>query len=227
MRGRIVALRVFAPFILYTNKMTLFIIILSVLILWSLWGFFSSRVERADYKVIRSAADYEIREYPARIVAQATVLGSYQAALREGFRIVAGYIFGGNIKKENIAMTSPVTEQTGSSEKIAMTSPVLATTQGESHVISFGMPRAYTRETLPVPTDPRVKIVTVPPQTFAVLRFSWLRTDARIKKKEALLLAALGRDHVSTKGSVIYAGYNAPWTPPWMTRHEVMVEVMA
>ncbi len=207
--------------------MTILIIVLAVFVLWSFWGYFSSRVERADYKVIRSTADYEIREYPARIVAQATVLGPYQVALREGFRIVAGYIFGGNAKKESIAMTSPVTEQGGSSEKIAMTSPVLATTQGSSHVISFGMPCSYTLATLPVPTDPRVKIVTVPSQTFAVLRFSWFRTDARIQNREARLLASLARDHVSAAGSPIYAGYNAPWTPPWMTRHEVMVEVAA
>lgn len=206
--------------------MTWFIILLAILILWSLWGYFSSRVERADYKVLRSTADYEIREYPARIVAQATVSGPYEAALREGFRIVAGYIFGGNVKKESISMTSPVLEQGKNSEKIAMTSPVLATAQGQAHIISFGMPRSYTLETLPVPTDPRVKIVSMPPQTFAVLRFSWLRTDTRIQRKEARLLAALARDHVSIKGNPIYAGYDAPWTPPWMTRHEVMAEMM-
>jgi hypothetical protein len=107
-----------------------------------------------------------------------------------------------------------------------MTSPVLATTQGKSHVISFGMPRSYTRETLPTPTDARVQIVTMPSQKFAVRRFSWLRTDARIQKKEAQLLAALARDHITIKGSPIYAGYDAPWTPPWMTRHEVMAEVI-
>jgi hypothetical protein len=206
--------------------MTYLIIVVTILILWSLWGYFSSRVERADYTVIRSGSGYEIREYPSRIVAQTTVSGSYQEALREGFRIVAGYIFGGNTKKESIVMTSPVIEQGGTSEKIAMTSPVLATTQSGFHVISFGMPRSYTLKTLPEPTDARVKIVTMPPQKFAVVRFSWLRTDVRIQKKESQLVAALHRDHISTEGSPIYAGYDAPWTPPWMTRHEVMVEVI-
>jgi hypothetical protein len=66
----------------------------------------------------------------------------------------------------------------------------------------------------------------MPSQKFAVRRFSWLRTDARIQKKEAQLLAALARDHITIKGSPIYAGYDAPWTPPWMTRHEVMAEVI-
>jgi hypothetical protein len=205
--------------------MTLLIIVIAILILWSLWGYFSSRVEQAAYEVVRSADDYEIRKYPARIVAQATVAGPYQAALSAGFRIVAGYIFGGNVKKESIAMTSPVVERGASSEKIAMTSPVLATTEGESHVISFGMPRSYTLASLPKPTDARVKIVSMPAQKFAVMRFSWFRTDARIQEKQSQLLAALGRDKVAAKGSPIYAGYNAPWTPPWMMRHEVMVEV--
>ena len=199
--------------------------ILIIFVLWSLWGYFSSSVERAEYNVTSSTSDYEIREYPARIVAQTTVKGAYQTALRMGFRIVAGYIFGGNEKKQSIAMTSPVLDQGRKSEKIAMTSPVLATTAGEEHVISFGMPRSYTLETLPTPKDARVKIVKMPAQKFAAVRFSGVRTDTRIQTKEKMLLAALARDGVLAKGSPIYAGYNAPWTAPWMTRHEVMVEV--
>ena len=208
--------------------MTFLIIVFVIVVLWSLWSYFSSRVERASYTVLQSAAHYEIREYPAHIVAETTVYGPYQSALRQGFRIVAGYIFGGNTKKESIAMTSPVVEQKGTgSEKIPMTSPVLATTQGECHVISFGMPRSYTFETLPTPIDPRVKIVRIPEQKFAVMRFSGVRTDARIQKKQIELLAALARDHMHAKGNPVYAGYNAPWTAPWMTRHEVMIEVDA
>jgi hypothetical protein len=205
--------------------MTILFIILALLILWSLWGFFSSRVEHADYQVIRRARDYEIRKYPARIVAQTSVLGSYETALREGFRIVAGYIFGANEKKATIAMTSPVLEQGSRSEKIAMTSPVLATMKSDVHSIAVGMPRSYTLETLPTPTDARIKLIALPEQTFAAVRFSWSRSEARIKKKEAQLMTALSRDGVTTTGSPMYAGYDAPWTPPWMTRHEVMIAV--
>jgi len=39
------------------------------------------------------------------------------------------------------------------------------------------------------------------------------------------LLSALARDGIVAEGSTAYAGYNAPWTPPWMTRNEVLVEV--
>lgn len=192
--------------------------------LWSLWGYASSRVEMAPYSVVKSTHDYEIRLYPAHIVAQTTVQGPYQDALNQGFRIVAGYIFGGNTKKERIAMTAPVVEQSAS-ESIAMTAPVMATIDGESHVIAFGMPRSYTLDSLPIPNDSRVKLVTIPEKKMAVVRFSWLRTSDRIASKKQELLAALARDRLTVRGEPQYAGYNAPWTPPWMMRNEVLVEI--
>jgi peptide-methionine (S)-S-oxide reductase len=112
-----------------------------------------------------------------------------------------------------------------SGENIAMTAPVVATTEGDSQIISFGMPRSYTLETLPTPDDPRVKIVMIPAKKYAVLRFSGYRSDARVKSMQEKLLAALARDGVRAEGSSAFAGYNAPGTPPWMTRNEVLVEV--
>lgn len=199
--------------------------IIVILIVWSLWGAFSSRVEQTEYKVVHKKNGYEIREYSPHIVAQTTVQGEYKAALNEGFRIVARYIFGGNKKQKSIAMTAPVISQNSVSEKIAMTAPVLTTSNNNSYVISFGMPRSYDLKTLPLPTDPRVKIVSLPAKKYAVLQFSLWRSNARIKGMESKLLSYLSRDSVLVKGSPIYAGYNAPWTPPWLTRNEVMVEI--
>ncbi len=207
---------------------TLYIVI-GIIIVWSVWGYFGSRVENTQYSVLESKSEsrkgYEIRLYPQYIVAQTVVEGSYREALNKGFRIVAGYIFGGNTKKEKIAMTSPVVEKGASSESIAMTSPVMASIEGESHTIAFGMPRSYTLETLPIPNDARVQLVTIPEKKMAVVRFSWIRTDSRVQSKKNELLDLLKRDNITTVGEVQYAGYNAPWTPPWMTRNEVMVEV--
>lgn len=205
--------------------MKILLAIIVILALWTLWGYYSSKVEQAEYTVLEKRDGYEIREYPAHIVAQTTIKGNYDAALNEGFSIVAGYIFGGNVKKQGIAMTAPVTSEQGVPEKIAMTAPVQAMEEGDARIISFVMPKSYTMDTLPTPTDSRVKIVQVPPKKVAVIRFSWFRSSDRIKEKEADLLAALTRDEVQVIGGLTYAGYNAPWTPPWMTRNEVMVEV--
>lgn len=205
------------------------ITLVAIALLWSIWGFLGSNVERADYTVVRKMNNYEIREYPAHIVAQTKVQGSYGKSLSNGFRIVAGYIFGGNTKKERIAMTAPVVAQKGersnASERIAMTAPVVATAEGDSQLISFGMPRSYTLETLPTPNDSRVKIIMIPVKKYGVMRFSWYRSDVRIKRMQEKLILTLARDGLTSIGSPAYAGYNAPWTPPWMTRNEVLVEL--
>jgi CO dehydrogenase/acetyl-CoA synthase delta subunit len=65
----------------------------------------------------------------------------------------------------------------------------------------------------------------IPAKKYAVVRFSWYRSDARAKSMQEKLLSALARDGIVAEGSTAYAGYNAPWTPPWMTRNEVLVEV--
>jgi len=57
-----------------------------VIALWSIGGFFGSRVEQADYTVVKTMNGYEIREYPARIVARTTVRGSYRESMSNGFR---------------------------------------------------------------------------------------------------------------------------------------------
>lgn len=205
-------------------KTTLYILLI-VLILWSIYGYFGSRVEQAEYTVLKKEKGYEIRNYPSHIVAQTTVTGSYGQSMNKGFTIVAGYIFGANAKKQSIAMTSPVILQEGASEKIAMTAPVMIDNESETRVLSFGMPKSYTIDTLPTPLDSRVKIVEVPEKKVAVLRFAGYRTDDRIQAMEKELLEMLSRDNIETLSNPSYAGYNAPWTPPWMTRNEVLVEV--
>ena len=205
--------------------MAILVTVLGVCVLWSIWGYFSSRVETTDYSVVAKEKGYEIRLYPAHLVAQTTLKGSYDFTLREGFRIVAGYIFGGNTKKESIAMTAPVIEKSASSEKIAMTAPVMATVEGEIHTIAFGMPRSYTLETLPTPTDSRVQIVQIPEKKMAAIRFSWIRTNSAVQNMKEKLRTMLERDGVAVIGDPQYAGYNAPWTPPWMSRNEVLVEI--
>lgn len=210
-------------------KISLIILVVAVilLIIWSLVGYFTSNAEQARYSVITKADGYEVRNYPAHIVAQTVVEGvSVNGdAFNKGFRIIAGYIFGGNVKKESIAMTAPVVAQ-GSSEKIAMTVPVTASANGSnSQVVSFVMPSGYTLATLPTPNDSRIKLVEVPEQKMAVLKFSWYRTDARFEKMRKQLFTDLARDNITTIGTPIFAGYNPPWTPPWMNRNEIMVQV--
>ena len=56
-----------------------------------------SRVEQPDYKVTAEEGSIEIREYGPLIAAEANVEGERTAAIREGFRLIAAYIFGANV----------------------------------------------------------------------------------------------------------------------------------
>ncbi|MEI7741987.1 MAG: heme-binding protein [bacterium] len=198
-------------------------------VLWSAWGYYGSHVPQAEYSVVKKMDSYEIREYPSHIVAQTALKGSFDESLGSGFSIVAGYIFGGNVKKESIAMTAPVVAQkidsSSAGETIAMTAPVLATTEGDSQIISFGMPKSYTLETLPKPNDSRIKVLMIPAKKYAAMRFSWYSSEKRVKETQEKLRAALVHDGFVAEGGYAYAGYNAPWTPPWMMRNEVLIQV--
>jgi effector-binding domain-containing protein len=184
----------------------------------------SSYTEQIQYFLLESEKEYEIRLYPSYIVAQTLIQGSYQSALNQGFGILAGYIFGGNTKQESIAMTEPVIEQ---SANVTTTNKVLivANNEGNLHTVTFGMPRSYTLKTLPAPTDSRVKIVIIPKRKMAAIKFSWFLSSDHISSKKQELIGALKRDNIGVLGNAQYAGYCAPWTPPWAARNEVMVEI--
>jgi hypothetical protein len=205
--------------------MKTFLIILAVIILaWTAYGFFSSRVKEPVFKLVEKKDGYDIREYASYIEARVKVKGSYRESQNIGFRILAGYIFGGNTGKQSIAMTAPVVEQ--KSEPIAMTAPVIEQDIGDGErVVSFTMPAEYTMSTLPVPNDKRIEILEVPAHKSAVLRYSWSVSPERVSSKKTLLLNYLKRDGVQVIGVPRGARYNPPWTLPFMLRNEIIIDI--
>jgi hypothetical protein len=88
------------------------------------------------------------------------------------------------------------------------------------------MPPKYTLETLPTPTDPRVKIEQVPARTFGVIRFTGLWRDEKNREKAKELVDWIVREgEYEITSKPIFAGYNPPWTIPFLRRNEVMVEL--
>jgi DNA gyrase inhibitor GyrI len=182
-------------------------------------------VETPPYKQVRRDGDFEVRDYPALVVAEVTVDGDQKEAANKGFRLLAGYIFGANKKRQSVAMTAPVVQE-AVSEKIAMTAPVAQTQSAAgTWVVRFTMPRAWSLETLPIPDDPRVKLRRTEPARFAVLRFSGLAKPDDVQIKSNELLAWVTSQGLHATGPVSLAQYNPPWTLWFMRRNEVMVEV--
>lgn len=186
-------------------------------------------IEEPGYEVLASTDDYEVRRYDSYIIAETDVEGTYKTAGNKAFRILAGYIFGDNQASEKMAMTAPVgSRPADDSVKMNMTAPVTSTPGNEdtgSYTYSFVMEKKYSLDTLPVPNDPRVRLRVVPERTVAVHRYSGTWSEDNYLKHERLLLDALAGDGVSTRGAPISARYNAPFTPWFMRRNEVMIEV--
>jgi len=173
--------------------------------------------------VVEQSGPVEIRRYEPRIAAETVVQGDPEDARNEGFRRIAGYIFGGNERQDSIAMTSPVTQSP--SQQIAMTSPVAQTPSREGWKVQFFMPSKYRINQLPAPKDPTVRLVELPAQTYAVLRFTGSRGTKAVDRKQSELMTQLkaqGRGHV---GEPVAWFYDPPWTIPMARRNEVAVEI--
>jgi len=183
--------------------------------------------EATKYELIFDEANKEIRYYDSYIVAKTTVKGEFKEAQGAAFRILAGYIFGDNEKKQKVAMTAPVVQEpTAGSEKIPMTAPVIQRPSEEGWVMSFMMPSVYKMEDLPTPKDKRIRFETVPARHVAVIRYTWIGNESRNERKANELqkwIASLkGYEPISPP---IYAGYDPPWTLPFLRRNEMMIEV--
>ncbi|WP_099039869.1 SOUL family heme-binding protein [Mycobacterium neglectum] len=167
----------------------------------------------------------ELRRYGPRIAAETTVTADDERARSIGFRRLAGYIFGANHRDEQIAMTAPVSQQRG--DAIAMTAPVAQSRNaaGES-VIRFFMPSKWTMDTLPEPDDEKVRLVPVPGETVAVLRFSGDRSPQAVADRTDELRRTLGDNDIQAVGEPVAWFYDPPWTLPFRRRNEIAIPVM-
>ena len=200
------------------------LLIVATLVAFSLGTTAMAVEEPAFTRVIKNGA-FEVRDYPGLVVAEVTVAGAQKEAASRGFRLLAGYIFGGNSPHEKIAMTAPVMQSPAAGQKIAMTAPVAQTQADGGWVVRFTMPARYTLATLPVPADARVKLRALPPTRMAILQFSGTAKPDDVQKKMSELAAWIQTHHLHPTGATTLAQYNPPWTLWFMRRNEVMTPI--
>lgn len=168
-------------------------------------------VSEPPYTVVKQEPPFEVRDYGALTVAETLVEGDFDIAGSQGFRRVAGYIFG---KNQNAR---------GESEKIAMTAPVTMEAQNQQWRLHFVMPQGLTLGNLPRPIDASVQLRELPAQRVAAVRFSGLTTAASIERQTQLLKDWLARNHLAFDDRPQVARYNDPFTLPWNRRNEILI----
>ena len=183
-------------------------------------------IEQPEYTVVRQDGAFELRLYAPYLLAETEVESEFMQAGNVAFGRLFRYISGDNTARAEIAMTAPV-EQAKRGEKIAMTAPVEQAREGGVYRVAFVVPRKYDRDTVPQPTDPRVRIREVPARSIAVWRYSGRWTEENFREHERELrgkLAALGLK-AEPGDSAIIARYDAPFMPWFMRRNEVLIPV--
>ena len=182
------------------------LIILLVLFIWTLYGVYMSRsVSETPYEVSEILENgVEIREYPEEIWAT-TVAEDQNSAFSPLFR----YISGDNERGEKIEMTAPVV--------------TMNTERGQ--FMAFIMPEQFDINSIPKPSSNKVKIELVEPRKLATIRFSGYANQENYEKNLEILNKTLEIRGISTKGEPLLMQYNDPWTPPFLRRNEIAIQV--
>ncbi len=181
-------------------------------------------IETPKFDVLTKDGAFELRLYAPNINATVEVEGDdYREAANNGFRPLANYIFGNNISKQNIAMTSPVTAQP-TAEKIAMTASVTITKE-KTYLVSFTMPSKYSMENLPLPTNPNVRFQSNPAKKMAVIRFAGSFIQKNFDKNLSRLREWMIQKGLTPSSEPVIAGYNPPIKPWFLKHNEILIEV--
>ena len=181
------------------------------------------RSDQPRYEVLHDEEPFQLRAYEPMLVAKVTVEGERNEAADAAFKRLADYIFATNREGEEIAMTTPVSQVPAGADALMTVSG--AGTYAGRYTVRFMMPHEWTEDTLPAPTDEGIEIETVPARRIAVVTFAGRATDETVRERAEALDGFVERRGLTRDGTVEYAYYDPPWTPPPLRRNEVMFGV--
>lgn len=161
--------------------------------------------ESPEYTVVKKEEKFEIRDYPAMVVASAPMKDDMDGSFMQLFRFITGANEG--------------------SQKIEMTSPVLIDSKKDGRTMSFIVPVATAAKGVPKPTGENVKLGKIEASRVVALRFPGKRSAETETKALDKLKGWMKEQKLTPKGDPVFAYYDPPWTPTFMRRNEVMLRI--
>ncbi len=193
--------------------------------------FGQSNVETAPYTLLKTNTDQniELRNYDAMVLVSTSMSGEGRnSAFRKLFR----YIGGENEGATAISMTAPVfmdnTKPTNNADKgtkISMTAPVFMDNKACDAMMSFVMPKNFTLQTTPKPTNPELQVTELKNYKVAAIKFSGTLSKRNVARQTKTLTAWINANGYSAISEPLEAGYNGPLTLPMLRRNEVLIEI--
>ena len=175
------------------------IIVVSLIIVFKVMAY-----EEANYKIVKQNKVYEIRKYSDRLAIEA--ITSNQGS---SFRKLFNYISGNNESKEEISMTTPVTQV---EKKGNMT-------------MQFYLPSKFNKDNTPNPSNSEVKVLNIKGGYYAVIKYSGRASDKNFIKHKDILKNELKKNDITILSSPIKATYDKPFTLPMLRRNEAMFKI--
>jgi len=187
-----------------------------------------NNVEEAAYTVVIKDDNFELRDYDPMIIVETTIDDNFEDAGSKAFRRLFAYITGDNVANSEFAMTAPVIADpagTSPGTDIAMTAPVLQEYSKGGWRYAFVLPADLTLETAPKPLDDNVRVAEVAGKKVAVIQFSGLWSEDSMQDNTSELNGWISANNLTASSEPRWAGYNPPWTIPFLRRNEVMIDV--
>ena len=160
--------------------------------------------EEANYEVVKQNKVYEIRKYSDRLAIE-TITSNQGSSFRKLFN----YISGNNENKEEISMTTPVTQI---EKKGSMT-------------MQFYLPSKFNKDNTPSPSNSDVKILNIKGGYYAVIKYSGRASDKNFINHKDILKKELKKNDILILSSPIKATYDKPFTLPMLRRNEAMFKI--
>ena len=185
------------------------VIVLGFLTLSACSMFGDINVKIAPFELIVADGAFALRHYE-QLVLVGTKMPEGMNSASGPFRRIFDYISGNNEQKEQIAMTAPVfLDQEGQSTK---------------HM-SFVLPEDLSLKTAPPPLDPGVSLTELRDYTVAVVTFGGFLNQKTISTNKTLLENWIAERGLNITGPAKAAGYNPPFTLPFLRRNEVFIPI--
>jgi hypothetical protein len=165
--------------------------------------------QSADYEVLRSDGDVELRRYAPQVLASTAMDGDHRD--RGSFRRLFRYIQGDNSADKKISMTTPVF--------------IAPAGGGEAGSMAFVMPRELVVTGAPEARGEAVRVQRHKARTLACMRFRGYRDPQAIAAAERTLRDWVQDQDLQSDGPVRLAYYDPPWTPELLRRNEIQLPV--
>ena len=169
----------------------------------------SETYKEPNYSILMKNGNIEIREYGKYVIAKTSTNKDNADVNSNMFRVLAGYIFGGNSEGKSMPMTAPVVTQ----ENIS------------TYDMIFFMLDASDTQELPSPNSQDITIEEIEIGKTISIRFGMWATDKRVGKFKRKLDRYIEDNSIAIKSSIMIAQYNSPWAVPPFRKNELIYKI--